>query len=67
MNESKQMQREHLFNLLGQLTKQIRELQKWLRQKVADNWQVQLLLTRARGWLPNSFSHGPYLGGCLSF
>ncbi len=52
MNESGQMQREHLFNLLEQLTKQIRELQSWLRQKAASDRQVQLLLTqRGVGYL----------------
>lgn len=52
MNESGQMQREHLFNLLEQLNKQIRELQSWLRQKASSDKQVQLLLTqRGVGYL----------------
>jgi len=52
MNESGQMQREHLFSLLEQLTKQIRELQSWLRQKASSDKQVQLLLTqRGVGYL----------------
>jgi transposase len=52
MNESSQMQRDHLFSLLAQLTKQIRELQSWLRQKAASDSQVQLLLTqRGVGYL----------------
>lgn len=52
MNESSQMQRDHLFSLLAQLTKQIRELQSWLRQKAASDNQVQLLLTqRGVGYL----------------
>ncbi len=52
MNESGQMQREHLFNLLEQLTKQIRQLQSWLRQRAASDRSVQLLLTqRGVGYL----------------
>ena len=52
MNESGNMQREHLFSLLEQLNKQIPELQKWLKQKAAGNKQVQLLLTqRGVGYL----------------
>lgn len=52
MNESSQMQREHLFSLLEQLNKQIRQLQKCLKQKAAGNKQVQLLLTqRGVGYL----------------
>jgi transposase len=52
MNESGQMQREHLFSLLEQLTKQIRELQSWLNRKASSDKQVQLLLTqRGVGYL----------------
>ncbi len=52
MNESGQMQHEHLFSLLEQLNKQIRELQRWLRQKAVSDNQVQLLLTqRGVGYL----------------
>jgi transposase len=52
MNESGQMQREHLFSLLEQLTKQIRELQSWLNRKASSDKQVQLLMTqRGVGYL----------------
>ncbi len=52
MNESGQMQRDHLFSLLEQLTKQIRELQSWLNRKASSDKQVQLLLTqRGVGYL----------------
>lgn len=52
MNESGQMQRDHLFSLLEQLTRQIRELQSWLNQKASSDKQVQLLLTqRGVGYL----------------
>ena len=52
VNESGQIQRENLFSLLDQLNKQICELQKWLKQKAANDKQVQLLMTqRGVGYL----------------
>jgi transposase len=67
MNESGQMQRHHLFSLLEQLTKQIRELQSWLNRKASSDKQVQLLLTRARSRLSNGFSDGSHFRRCVAF
>lgn len=67
VNESGQMQREHLFSLLEQLNKQIFELQGWLKQKSANHKQVQLLMTRARSRLSDSFGDSSYFGRRVAF
>ena len=46
MSESGSMSRMQLFSLMDKLTKQITELEVWLRKKAAIDRQVQLLLTQ---------------------
>ena len=45
-DEAGQLQRTQLFNLLAYISKQILELEEWLKTKAAADEQVQLLLTQ---------------------
>lgn len=45
-DEAGQLQRKQLFDLLEYLSKQILELEEWLKNKAAADVQVQLLLTQ---------------------
>ena len=45
-DEAGQLQRTQLFNLLEYISKQIFELEEWLKDKTAADEQVQLLLTQ---------------------
>ena len=46
MDETDDMQRQHLFRLLKNFNEQITELETWLRQRAEPDPKVQLLLTQ---------------------
>jgi transposase len=46
MNEVSSIRRTHLFSLIGKLSEQVADLDKWLRKKVDDDDAVQLLLSQ---------------------
>ena len=46
VDEASSLRRVHLFSLLEKLTKQIEELNEWLKKRAAQNESVQLLLTQ---------------------
>jgi transposase len=46
MDETDDMQRQHLFRLLDNFNEQITELEAWLRKKAEPDPKVQLLLTQ---------------------
>jgi transposase len=45
LTETQSYQRDQLFELLDDLSNRIKELEKWLEEKAADDKQVKLLLT----------------------
>jgi len=46
MNKVSSIRRTHLFSLIGKLSEQVADLDKWLRKKVDDDDAVQLLLSQ---------------------